>query len=110
MSSSNENNMISFENSEKTKNKNSKYYEEIDLIASNPKISSTIDSSGVLEEAKNTSNKISVISINSSIPDSDLIYGSPINIFYPRKIGKMKAFFYIYNFPLIVIGPDCKYF
>ena len=43
MSSSNENKMISFENSEKTKNKNSKYYDEIDLIASNPKISSTID-------------------------------------------------------------------
>ena len=107
MSSSNENN-FSYEIPTKVKNKNTKFFDEVDLIASNQKISTTIDSSGVLEvNSKDTPTKISVNSTVSRI-DSDLIYGSPIIIENPRKIGNMRAYLYINNFPLIVIGPDCK--
>ena len=106
MSSINENN-VSFES--KKKLGNPKYYEEIDLISSNPKISNTIESSGIMEVSPkgNISNKLS---INTSIISPDLIYGTPIDIQNPRHIGSVKAFFYINNNPLIVIGPDCKYF
>ncbi len=40
---------------------------------------------------------------------TDLIYGTSINIHNPRKIGLVRAFLYIKDFPLIIIGPDCKY-
>ena len=107
MSSSNEN-KVSYETPTKVKNKNTKFFDEVDLIASNQKISTTIDSSGVLEvNSKDTPTKISVNSTVSRI-DSDLIYGAPIIIENPRKIGNMRAYLYINNFPLIVIGPDCK--
>ena len=106
MSSSNEN-KVSYETPTKVKNKNTKFFDEVDLIASNQKISTTIDSSFLEVNSKDTPTKISV---NSTISptDSDLIYGSPITNQNPRKIGNMRAYLYINNFPLIVIGPDCK--
>lgn len=106
MSSTNENN-ASFESEKKIGNP--KYYEEIDLISSNPKISNAMESSGIIEVSSkgNISNKLS---INTSIISPDLIYGNPIDVHNPRNIGSMKAFFYINNNPLIVIGPDCKFF
>ena len=107
MSFSNEN-KVSYETPTKVKNKNKKFFDEVDLIASNQKISTTVDSSGVLEvNSKDTPTNISFNSTVSPI-DSDLIYGTPITIKNPRKIGNMRAYLYINNFPLIVIGPDCK--
>jgi len=106
--SSNENN-ASFEKQKKIVHSN--YFEEIDLISSNPKISNTIDTSGTIEISPkdNISKKISInSSVNSSTSSSDLIYGTSIEIINPRKIGSMIAFFYIKNYPLFVIGPDCK--
>ena len=107
MSSSNENNS-SFENQKKI---HSNYYDEIDLISTNPKISNPIDTSGTIEVSPkdNISKKLSInSSVNSSNSSSDLIYGSSIEIKNPRNLGSMKAFFYINNCPIIVIGPDCK--
>ena len=37
-----------------------------------------------------------------------LLYGNNINDLKPKKIGKLYAFLYISNKPLIVIGSQCK--
>ena len=39
-----------------------------------------------------------------------LLYGNHIDNLKPKYIGKTRAFCYINNYPLIIIGPDCKYF
>jgi hypothetical protein len=39
---------------------------------------------------------------------SSLLYGNSINDLTPKHIGKLFAFFYINQKPLILIGPDCK--
>jgi hypothetical protein len=106
MSSSNENNASI---NTPTKSRNVKYNDEIDLIASNQKIATTIDSSVGLEISPK-GNIPKKLSITTSISPPDLIFGSPLNDNNPRKIGKMKAFCYIKNTPLFVIGPDCKLF
>ena len=43
----------------------------------------------------------------SNFSDS-LLYGNSINDLTPKRLGKLYAFFYINNKPLIIIGPDCK--
>ena len=104
MSSSNENNASI---KTPTKTRNIKYNDEIDLIASNQKITTTIDSSVGLEISPK-GNIPKKLSINTSASSPDIIFGSPLNENHPRKIGRMKAFCYIKNSPLFVIGPDCK--
>lgn len=37
-----------------------------------------------------------------------LLYGNNINDLTPKHLGKLFAFFYINQKPLIIIGPDCK--
>lgn len=39
---------------------------------------------------------------------SSLLYGNSINEIKPKHIGKLFAFFYVNEKPLILIGPDCK--
>ena len=39
---------------------------------------------------------------------SSLLYGNSINEIKPKHIGKLFAFFYFNEKPLILIGPDCK--
>ena len=39
---------------------------------------------------------------------SSLLYGNSINDLKPKHLGKLLAFFYINEKPLILIGPDCK--
>ena len=36
------------------------------------------------------------------------IYGNNIGIKFPKQIGKMRVLFYYREYPLIVIGPECK--
>ena len=38
----------------------------------------------------------------------NLLFGNDFNILRPRRLGKMWAFLYYKENPLIVIGPDCK--
>ena len=78
-------------------------YDEVDLISSNRRIEKSQDK-----------NIIEISTIDKSIkkqekPPSDLVYGAYIDIHKPKNIGAVKAFLYIKDFPLIVIGPDCKY-
>ena len=99
--------------SNENKEKPSKFHEEIELIASNPKIpNSTTDSSIVIEvnSKENISNKLSYnSSTNNATSSQNLLFGLPLNEGNPRKIGSLNAFLYINNSPLIVIGPHCKY-
>ena len=44
------------------------------------------------------------------IVKSYLLYGNHIENIHPKYLGKTRAFLYINNYPLIIIGPDCKYF
>ena len=37
-----------------------------------------------------------------------LIYGNDINIKNPAKLGNLRAFIYINNYPLIAVGPNCN--
>ena len=37
-----------------------------------------------------------------------LLYGNDIKIMNPKYLGRTRAFFYHNNYPLIIIGPDCK--
>ena len=104
MSSSNENNAPI---KTPTKTRNLKYNDEINLIASNQKITTTVDSSVGLEISPK-GNMPKKLSITTSVSSPDLIFGSPLNENNPRKIGKMKAFCYIKKSPLFVVGPDCK--
>jgi len=39
-----------------------------------------------------------------------LIYGNDINIKKPKRLGNLRAFFYINDYPLIAIGPNCNKF
>ena len=104
MSSSNNYNVSS-----ETPKKLNKIFDEVELISSNKKISNTNDSSNIVE--MRPTNIISTdSSINTSISSQDLIYRTPIDNPSPKKIGKMHVFLYVNNFPLIVIGPDCKFF
>lgn len=39
---------------------------------------------------------------------TSLLYGNSINDLKPKNLGKLFAFLYINEKPLILIGPDCK--
>ena len=38
------------------------------------------------------------------------IFGNDIDIKNPKRLGNLRAFLYINDYPLIVLGPNCKYF
>lgn len=40
---------------------------------------------------------------------NNTLYGNNITIKNPKKIGEMKVLFYFRDYPLIVIGPECKF-
>ena len=42
-------------------------------------------------------------------PIEDTIFGNEISKVHPLRLGKMLAFLYIKDQPLITIGPDCNY-
>ena len=89
-----------------------KFTDEVELISANRKISNDTNTSEIIIPEKDIEakkNRISNISLsNSSFTPSELVYGVSIDVNNPRKIGAVNAFFYINNFPLIIIGPDCK--
>ena len=78
-------------------------YDEVDIITSNRRIIKSTESPSLEVTQKDSSPKKFYIS-------TDLIFGVSINILKPRKIGSVKTFFYVNNFPLTIIGPDCKYY
>ena len=84
----------------------------IDLVSSEQRIVDNFDSSISESHTSNNNNSIlnNIKEINNSKKnDSELVFGIPYEIKYPKKIGNLFAFFYIKNTPLIVIGKDCKW-
>lgn len=78
-------------------------------------LSLIIDSSSSLNEDKeidkNKENMLEHPTTNKEQQSNfsgSLLYGNSINDLTPKRIGKLYAFFYIKNKPLIIIGPDCK--
>ena len=80
-------------------------YDEVDIITSNRRIIKPSDRS--YPEVAQTQNNFPQKKIENS---TDTIFGVSINNPKPKKIGSVYAFLYINYYPLIIIGPDCKYF
>ena len=70
----------------KIKEKLNQNYQELDLLE---------DSGNIKEENSNKECKL---------------YGNNINIKNPRKLGNLRAFLYIGDYPLIVLGPNSNHF
>ncbi len=66
---------------------------------------SSIQSNNINSENEIISNTIIIDSENNF---KNEIYGNSIFLKSPTNLGNTKAFFYIKNTPLIIIGPDCK--
>ena len=92
---------------------NQKMNNEIDLVSSEQRVVNAMDISISTENQKN--NTIINDNLNNSINNStkekqiDLFCGSPYEIKYPKKLGNLRIILYIKDFPLIVIGKDCKF-
>ena len=91
---------------------NGKVNNVIDLESSEQRIVNNADASLSIGQENNKSN------INTDLNNSqnnttdlilDLLYGVPYEIKYPKKIANLRILFYVKEFPLIVIGPECKY-
>ena len=72
------------------------------------------DSESAIETTYNVQKeKISQINIkesneNSTKKNLNLLYGNHISNLQPKYLGKTRALFYKNDYPLIIIGPDCK--
>lgn len=87
--------------------KNQKIADEINLVSSEQRIVNNTDNSISIDNTNQ--NYIFNNAINENEKNIDLIYGVPYDIKYPKKIGNLKVFFYFKTYPIIVIGPECKY-
>lgn len=107
-SNEHEGKMVEFKNQNNSNNSN-----EIELVSSEQRIVNNLDTSLTIDNNKSQSifnknfNKTSDNSIDKKL---DLIFGVPYENKYPKKIGNLRVFLYIKNIPIIVIGPNCKYF
>ena len=54
--------------------------------------------------------KINNDNLNKNNNNKYLLYGNNIRNLKPKYLGKTRAFCYYKNYPLIIIGPDCKIF
>ena len=63
----------------------------------------------IIEKENNATQPI-IVEEQNNILNENLFYGNNINDLKPKFLGNMRAFLYYKNNPLIVIGPDCKYF
>ncbi len=62
------------------------------------------------ENSNNNSIELDLIENTENIDGkrNKLIYGNNANIKNPKKLGNLRAFIYIKDYPLIAIGPNCK--
>ncbi len=106
--------------SSKLENKNNYY----DINKDNkPKIQTELsimaDTSNINDEEEETLDKEEDINQENNLDfpiikneekkfSGSLLYGNSINNITPKRLGRLYAFFYINENPLIIIGPDCK--
>ena len=84
----------------KDSNKNSielNFIDTTNYISKNKELSNDIKVSLIEDKEENIENK-----------EQNKLYGNDIKIKNPKTIGKMWAFLYYKDYPLIVIGPNCK--
>jgi hypothetical protein len=62
-----------------------------------------------LQNEQEISLKINNKNDNKIKRKNHFLYGNHIDNLYPKYLGRSRAFLYIKNYPLIIIGPDCKY-
>ena len=84
----------------------------IDLeVNSNEKFNMNSDESTIsLNKEKETILKVNENKNRNIRVKSYLLYGNHIDNLHPKYLGKSRAFLYINNYPLIIIGPDCKFY
>ena len=123
----NNNNISDVEDDDKLKlEKNNKYYDINDNANNNTQIQTElstmtdmIDNSSLnINEDEQLGKEIDInnksklespiIKEEQNNYNSSLFYGNSINNLTPKRIGKLFAFLYIKQKPLIIIGPDCK--
>ena len=91
---------------------NGKVNNAIDLESSEHRIINNVDNSLSIGQDNNKSiinTNLNNTKINTIDKILDSLYGNPYEIKHPKKIGNLRIFFYAKDFPLIVIGPECKY-
>jgi hypothetical protein len=67
------------------------------------------DSPRRIIKEEETSLKININNSKIKPNKSYLLYGNHIDNLHPKYLGRSRAFLYINNYPLIIIGPDCKF-
>ena len=63
-----------------------------------------------INEKENDASKPIILHEQNTTLNENLFYGNNINELKPKFLGNTRAFLYYKNNPLIIIGPDCKYF
>ena len=80
---------------------------ETDLL-NDPELS--IETSYNVKEEKTSPVNIKETHENNTKTKLYLFYGNHISNLHPKYLGKTRALFYHNDYPLIIIGPDCKYY
>ena len=70
---------------------------------------SAIETSYNVEKEKISQVNIKEPKGNDITNKSYLFYGNHISNLHPKYLGRTRALFYHNDYPLIIIGPDCKY-
>ena len=70
---------------------------------------SAIESTYNVEKEKISQVNIKEPKGNDITNKSYLFYGNHISNLHPKYLGRTRALFYHNDYPLIIIGPDCKY-
>ena len=88
------------------KDKNS----EIDLVSAEQRVVNITETSTSMDDKKRVSiftNSINSLD-NTNKKILDLVFGVPYEIKNPKRIGNLRVLLYIKDYPIIVIGTDCK--
>ena len=105
-SNSSENNNITLSTSMDTSDTNNiNSPSETDLL-NHPE--AAIETSYNIETEKISQVNIKESNGNNQTRNPYLLYGNHISNLQPKYLGKTRALFYKGDYPLIIIGPDCK--
>ena len=85
---------------------------EIDLVSAEQRVVNNTETSMSMEDKKQISifgNSINSLD-NTNEKILDLVFGVPYEIKNPKRLGNLRVLLYIKDYPIIVIGTDCKSF
>ena len=105
-SNSSENNNITLSTSMDTNDINNiNIPSETDLLND---LESPVDNTYNVEKEKISQVNIKESNQNNQTRNPNLLYGNHISNLQPKYLGKTRALLYKGDYPLIIIGPDCK--